>query len=152
MSEPDPQSVALGFVAAINAADVDRLAALMTEDHEFIDTLNQSFRGRGPMREGWVGYYRLFPDYQIFLDRVLAGGDVVTLAGSTNGTLSEFGREALRRADGTLPGMDELQGPALWTARIEGDKVAQWRVYWDTPATRAALGIADAGTEAGEGA
>jgi ketosteroid isomerase-like protein len=153
MSEPDPRAVALAFVAAINARDVDRIAALMTEDHEFIDIPGQSFHGREPMREGWIGYYRLFPDYQIEVDRVLASDDAVTLIGSTTGTLSEFGREALRRAGGTLPGPDELQGPALWTARIQGDMVARWRVYWDTPDTRAALAIPDDDrTAAGDGA
>ena len=35
-----------------------------------------------------------------------------------------------------------LDGPALWTAEVKDDKVAHWRVYEDTPAVRAELGIA----------
>ncbi len=144
MGDSDAAAVALAFVAAINARDVERIATFMSEDHEFIDIPGQSFRGRGPMREGWIGYYRLFPNYQIYVDRVLSNSDAVTLVGSTTGTLSAFGREALRRADGTLPAPDELQGPAIWTARIVDDKVAQWRVYRDTPEVRAALAIPEA--------
>ena len=33
--------VVLGFVEAINRHDVDRLAALMTEDHCFVDGLEK---------------------------------------------------------------------------------------------------------------
>ena len=34
-----------------------------------------------------------------------------------------------------------LAGPALWTATIDGEVVTEWRVYADTPQTRAVLGI-----------
>jgi uncharacterized protein (TIGR02246 family) len=141
VTEIDPRAVALAFVARINAGDVDGLAALMTDDHEFIDIPGDSFRGRETLREGWIAYYRLFPDYQIHIRRVSVDGPVVTLIGETTGTLSPFGHEALRRPDGTLPGQEELQGPAIWTALVREGLVAQWRVYWDTPATRAALGL-----------
>jgi hypothetical protein len=36
-----------------------------------------------------------------------------------------------------------LAGPALWTAKVEGDLVSEWRVYEDTSADRTRLGIAD---------
>jgi hypothetical protein len=36
-----------------------------------------------------------------------------------------------------------LAGPALWTAKVEGDLVSAWRVYEDTSAYRTRLGIAD---------
>ena len=36
-----------------------------------------------------------------------------------------------------------LDGPAIWTARIEDGKVSEWRLYEDTPANRARLGIAE---------
>jgi ketosteroid isomerase-like protein len=38
------------FVGRINAHDVDGLAALMTEDHRFIDSLGQIVRGREAVR------------------------------------------------------------------------------------------------------
>jgi hypothetical protein len=35
-----------------------------------------------------------------------------------------------------------LDGPALWTAKARDSKLAEWRVYEDTPANRHMLGIA----------
>jgi ketosteroid isomerase-like protein len=96
---------------------------------------------RATLRAGWRGYFDLFPDYRIEVERVAVTGDRVTLVGHSSGTLSDSGRAALRRADGSVPADDELQGPAIWTALIRDGRVAQWRVYLDTPDTRAALGI-----------
>ncbi len=141
MTPADPRGVALAFVARINAGDVAGIAALLTEDHEFIDIPGHSFRGRETLREGWTGYFRLFPDYQVHVEDVRVAGDTVTLIGRSTGTLLAEGAETLRRPDGTLPPPDELQGPAIWTGRVRDGLIAQWRVYWDTPAVRAALGL-----------
>jgi hypothetical protein len=66
---------------------------------------------------------------------------VVTIAGTSTGTLSAFGEQALRRQDGSLLAPNELQGPAIWSAFVDGSLIAQWRVYGDTPELRDALGI-----------
>jgi ketosteroid isomerase-like protein len=141
MENTDPRSVVLAFVSRINAGDVDGIAALLTDDHEFIDTAGASFRGRENLREGWVGYFRLFPDYHIDAPAVRVEGSTITLVGTSTGTLTPFGEQALRRPDGTLPAPDELQGPAIWTACVEDGLIAQWRVYSDTADVRAALGL-----------
>jgi len=44
--------VAQKFVERINAADVAGLAALMTEDHRFIDSLGNVVTGREAMKAG----------------------------------------------------------------------------------------------------
>jgi hypothetical protein len=139
----DPiKSVALDFVNRINAGDADRLAELMTEDHEFIDMEGSSARGRGTMRDNWIAYYRLFPDYHMQIEQVLVRGTTVILIGRSTGTLSEHGRQVLAGPDGNPPPAEELQGPAIWTAEIRDRLVAQWCVLKDTPAVRSRLGIA----------
>ena len=35
-----------------------------------------------------------------------------------------------------------LDGPALWVAKVSDDKLAEWRVYEDTPTNRRTLGVA----------
>ena len=35
----------------------------------------------------------------------------------------------------------ELDGPAIWTANVRGNRVSEWRVYEDTPENRLRLGI-----------
>src|SRR6185436_1529779 len=44
-----PEQIALEFVASINAHDVERLSQLMSDDHEFVDSLGGSTRGRDAM-------------------------------------------------------------------------------------------------------
>lgn len=149
---PDATAVAtaLAFVRAINARNPDALAALMTEDHEFIDSGGDAWQGRAVMRKNWQDYFRLFPDYAITLHRVAPHEGRVVLRGASSGALSAYGQEALRRSDGTLPANDELQGPAIWTAQVQATglvgKLSQWRAYDDTPDNRAALGLKVAAT------
>jgi hypothetical protein len=139
--DPDPRSTVLAFVDRINAADVTGIAALLSEDHEFVDTAGESFRGRETLREGWSGYFQLFPDYRIEIQQIRVEGPRVVLAGRTSGTLSPSGAEALRGPDGTLPPPDQFQGPALFSANVEGGLITQWRVSRDTPEGRAELGL-----------
>ncbi|MBN1965351.1 MAG: GrpB family protein, partial [Anaerolineae bacterium] len=146
MSDATAVTAALNFIHAINARSEDTLAALMTDDHEFIDSGGESWRGRAIMRKNWREYFRLFPDYTITLKRVRLHQSRVVLRGVSSGALSAYGQETLRRADGTLPADTDLQGPAIWTALAKGSKVAQWRVYGDTPEVRAALNLKVAAT------
>lgn len=48
-----PVDTVLAFLDAINAHDIDRLAALMDEDHLFVDSLGQSVQGREKIRTAW---------------------------------------------------------------------------------------------------
>jgi ketosteroid isomerase-like protein len=140
-SAPGPKAIALEFVDRINAHDPDLLAQLMTEDHAFIDADGNTVVGRERMRDGWVGYYRLFPDYRVEIDEVIVRNDEVVLIGRSDGTLSPQGRVVLAGPDGAAPPDDEMQGPAIWTAEIRDRLVARWHVFRDTAATRAKLGV-----------
>ncbi|MEJ2211256.1 MAG: nuclear transport factor 2 family protein [Anaerolineae bacterium] len=142
MDEPDLERVALAFVERINRGDVPRLMELMTEDHEFVDLTGDSFRGLALMQQAWTDYFRLFPDYQIQVETAAVNGDSVVLLGRSDGSLSAYGQSALRRPDGSLP--DDLQGRAIWTARIRQGRVAQWRICADTPTARLCLGLGSA--------
>lgn len=138
----DPQSVALAFVAQINTGDPDRVADLMTEDHLFIDTAGDRVQGKEQMRTAWRAYYNLFPDYQVVITDTGVKDELVILRGYSSGTLSAYGRQVLQRADGSVPGEADFQGPAIWTASIRAGKVARWQVYLDNPQTRRTLKLA----------
>ncbi len=64
------------------------------------------------------------------------------MLGCSTGTLSPEGRLELTGPDGTPPSEEQLQGPAIWSARMDGDLVASWRVYEDTEHSRVLLGVA----------
>jgi hypothetical protein len=79
--------------------------------------------GKRACLDAWRGFFGSFPDYRNVFTSLTARDDVVTIVG-----YSECAEPS-------------LAGPAIWTAAIQGETVTEWRVYADTPDTRARLGI-----------
>lgn len=127
--------VALRFVDRINAHDVDGLAALLTADHRFVDSLGAESAGREPLRSGWRQYFSMVPDYQVGVARTFAEGADVVLLGTARGTYT---------ADGTLRAANAWSTPAAWRARIRGELVAEWQVYADNEPIRRCIARASA--------
>jgi ketosteroid isomerase-like protein len=113
-------SVALGFIDAINAHDVDQIVALCTPDHEFVDA-HGSRIGDGNVRAAWAGYFSLMPRYGIEVEDVLGADATVAVFGWAWGELAcvPVGGAAWRR-------------PAAWRARVRQDRMHRWQVYVDT--------------------
>jgi ketosteroid isomerase-like protein len=86
-----PLQVAQKFVERINAADVAGLATLMTEDHRFIDSLDNVVSGREATRAGWAGYFSMVPDYRLTAQQWLCEGPVAVMLGTASGTYSPDG-------------------------------------------------------------
>ena len=119
---PDPVQVALRFNECITAGDVDALTELMSNDHTFVDTEGEVTSGRGACRDVWRGFFDAFPGYHNTFTSVTINGESVVMTGFSTGSVPA------------------LSGPALWSVIIRGDRVAQWRVWHDTPGNRAILG------------
>jgi len=69
-------------------------------------------------------FFGAYPDYRNeFASIVSASSDAVAVSG---------------RSFCSEPALD---GPALWTARVREGRVCEWRVYEDTPETRARIGL-----------
>ena len=58
-----PIDIVLRFIDAINRHAVAEIAALLTEDHLFIDSGGAEYRGRNTMGTGWEAYFSMVPDY-----------------------------------------------------------------------------------------
>jgi ketosteroid isomerase-like protein len=112
----------LRFLDAINQRDADKLAALMTDDHVFIDSLGQSVAGRESMRQGWLAYYSFCPDYWVAHEEIFPSGNLVAVFGAAGGTIAKGGKLSPENA---------WRISAAWLARVEGNRVKQWRVYAD---------------------
>ena len=125
-------AVALEFVNRINCHDVGGLAALMSENHRFIDGLGQAVDGRERMEKGWFGYFGWFPDYLIKIDEILSNGNVVALFGTAEGTFS---------VQGKLLAENHWKIPAAWKAVIRGELVSEWRVYGDNEPVWKVMGV-----------
>lgn len=70
----------------------------------------------------------MVPDYWIRVDRAFSDGDMAILVGRAGGTYVPTG--------GTPKSENRWETPAVWMARIEGQKVAEWRIYSDNEPIR----------------
>ena len=118
-----PGSIARQFNDAINSRQIERLRSLMSDDHAFIDTENNTLRGKSESVEAWRGFFEAYPDYRNVFERVICDEGTVVIVG-----YSTCSNQA-------------LAGPALWTAEIRDGLVAEWRVYEDTVDNRRQLAV-----------
>jgi uncharacterized protein (TIGR02246 family) len=125
-------AVVLGFLDAINSGDVERLCALMSEDHLFVDALGNKVKGREAMRKAWAGYFQLFPDYRVSHEEILSDGKLVAAFGSAEGTYASKGK---------VVKSNHWNTPAAWKAIVEGGLVKEWRVYADNQAARKIMSL-----------
>jgi ketosteroid isomerase-like protein/predicted enzyme related to lactoylglutathione lyase len=107
------------FADAINAHDISRIAALLTNDHLFIDASGTELKGTEKITSGWDGYFKLFPDYHININELFIDGD----------TVAAFGF-----AEGSDKGIKENHWrlPVSWKAVVHNKKIKLWQVYADT--------------------
>jgi hypothetical protein len=120
MMRSKPIEAALAFVEAINAGSLERLTALMTEDHVFFDSDGANCPGKLSMTDAWRNYFAMVPDYRITVTETFSSGGTVMLAGQAEGT---FVQDRILRPE------NHWRVPAAWRAVIVGDKVALWQVY-----------------------
>ena len=123
MSMKDPKSVVLQFNECINNRDIEGLSNLMTEDHVFIDSGDDIHRGKQADIKGWINFFNLYPDYKNHFTLIESRDNLVLIIGYSTCSFEPF------------------DGPALWTAKIENDLVAEWRVYFDTIDNRKKLDL-----------
>lgn len=105
---------------AVNAADVTRICNIMTEDHLFVDSDGTETRGRERMRQSWVQYLLMMPDYQIQVRESFCKAETVVLTGAAIGTYAP---------DGTLAARNRWSVPAAWRAVVRDERVAEWQVF-----------------------
>lgn len=120
----DAGQAVVQFVAAINAADADRLAALMT-GHVFVDSDGSKITGREAMRNAWSQYFSMMSDYRIRVEETFCLGNKVVLIGVATGAWAAGGRP--------------WSVPAAWRAVVEGDRVSVWQVFVNPEPIRTAL-------------
>jgi ketosteroid isomerase-like protein len=114
--------IALNYVDAINTADIGRLYDLMESDHLFIDAHDNKVMGKDDMKQAWVSYFSMFPDYKIEVNEILEKDSLICILGYASGTYKN-----LKNKENS----NYWRVPATWTVVIENDKVKQWQVYAD---------------------
>ncbi len=118
-----PRTLFDAFNHAINRRDLEALVRLMTPAHRFVDAAGGTVEGRAAAEGAWRGFFGAFPDYLNHIETVIErDGEAIATGHSTCAEAA-------------------LAGPAIWRAAIEGDRVAVWQVYEDTPEIRRGLGL-----------
>ncbi|MCD7930006.1 MAG: nuclear transport factor 2 family protein [Tannerellaceae bacterium] len=124
MFSTSSRTIALLFNDCINNRDVEGLSNLMTEDHIFIDSANNRVEGKNANKANWQHFFDLFPFYKNVFETVISRDSTVIMQG-----YSLCCDEILNHVK------------AIWTAKIEGGKLNEWRVYTDTKENRELLGV-----------
>ncbi len=112
---PSPSDVlmtALRFNERINRQDLAGLTDLMTDDHTFIDNAGEVHEGKERMRKGWKDFFAAYPDYRNEFTSASVRDDAVVMVGYSTSS------------------HERLAGPSVWTAKVRGGRVAEWRVQW----------------------
>src|ERR1700694_5119077 len=107
------------FIDRINTRDTEGLAALMSDDHIFIDAHGNQITGREKMTAGWRAYFDWVPDYFIEIDDVFEKSDSLPLFGFAGGSFKNKPTESWRL-------------PAAWKAVVKNGRVTLWQVFADT--------------------
>ena len=117
----DQKAIIVRFNDYINSRDLNGLSKLMTDDHTLVT--NSILQGKGKVLEAWREFFKLLPDYKNTFNIIELQDDFVRVIGHS--TCSD----------------KRLDGPALWMVKVQGNKIAEWRVYDDTPENRELIGI-----------
>src|SRR3984957_6402382 len=91
----EPVETVLLFMDRVNQHDADKLVDLVTDDHEFVDSLGKAMHGKENALKGWRGYFAFCPDYWVSHEEVFAQGNQVAVIGAAGGTIAAGGGELL---------------------------------------------------------
>jgi ketosteroid isomerase-like protein len=114
--------IILDFVDAINHADLDKMVELMADDHVFVDSRDNKSTGKDNLKQAWMFYFDLFPDYNIEITGMLQKKSLLCMYGYASGTYKNMKNE---------DNSNHWKIPAAWTAIIKNNKVKYWQVYAD---------------------
>jgi len=115
--------IVLDFIESINNANTDKLYDLMSNDHVFIDSRGNSIVGNDNMKNAWIGYLDLFPDYKIEITDTLQNDSIIVLLGYASGTYKTKNKN--------VGNNNYWKVPASWKAIVVDKRIKLWQVYAD---------------------
>lgn len=134
----DSREIGQRFIDAFNAHDEDRIRALNAENTVFEAPGDVKVQGREPATQYAMVWLNAFPDARITVANELVAGDWVvqefTFTGTHEGTLMS--------PAGEIPATHKtLNGRGVQIFRVEGDTVADTRLYFDQVEVMTQLGL-----------
>ncbi len=112
MDSSELMLVVLRFNEKINQRNLEGLAELMADDYTFISNAGEVTKGKTVNKEGWREFFEEYPDYRNIFTSMTVQHDVVVIVGYS------------------ICSYKRLDGPNIWTAKVQNGRVSEWRVYW----------------------
>lgn len=114
--------IVLDFVKAINSANITKICELITQDHLFIDSQDNRLKGKENLKQAWIEYFSLFPDYKIEVTEIFETDSGICAFGYASATYLN-----LKNKDNS----NFWRIPAAWRAILRNKKISVWQVYAD---------------------
>ena len=132
------REVAAADVEAFNAHDEQRILALQAENAVFEAPGDVRLEGREATTQYAMAWLRAFPDARLRVHNELEAGNWVVQEFTFEGTHEE----TLSGPGGDIPATHRpLKGRGVQILRIEGDHVAETRLYFDQVQVLTQLGL-----------
>jgi hypothetical protein len=74
------------------------------------------------MKQAWIDFYKLFPDYNIEINEVVTKNDIVIVTGFSSGTYKNLKDEDKDNS---------WIVPAAWKAALKDGKIKLWQIFAD---------------------
>ncbi len=141
----DARGVGAKFVDALNAHDEQRIRELHTENAVLEAPGDVRVSGRDAVAEYGMAWLRAFPDARITVRHALEAGDWAVQEFAFDGTHDD----TLRTPGSAIPATHRhFSGRGVQLLRIEGDRVADTRLYFDQVEVLTQLGVLPAAAQA----
>jgi steroid delta-isomerase-like uncharacterized protein len=132
------QQVAARFVEAFNAHDEARIRELNAEETVFEAPGDVHIEGREAATQYAMAWLRAFPDARFTINNELVDGDWVT----QEFTFEGMHEDTLSSPAGEIPATHKrLTGRGVQVFRVEGDTIADTRLYFDQVQVMTQLGL-----------
>ncbi len=133
-------------IEAYNAHDLDRFIEYYTDDCDVTVPGIPPFRGKAAARECWRLFLESFPDDHLTVTNQVVEG--TTVVGEWTAEATNTGALYLPSGDVLPPTGRRFVNKGIDVAVFEAGRVRSHRLYWDTSAVLAQLGLMPEGASA----
>ena len=135
---PDAREVGQSFIDAFNAHDQQRIRELNGDNTVFEAPGEVKIEGRDAATDYAMAWVRAFPDARITVHNEVVGGDWVVQEFTFTGTHED----TLMSPAGEIGATHKpLNGRAVQIFRVEGETIADTRLYFDQVQVMTQLGL-----------
>lgn len=129
------EDVVRAYFDALNERDYEQLAALFSDDCEFVSVASGvKFTGTASMLHGLREFAEAFPDWSVEVTNIVASGPYVVTEWKTTGT-----QEGVFR--GESPTGIRFRRDGCSVAEVEDERIVRYRDYYDRATLLEQLGL-----------